>query len=159
MKKLPTLYHGTVRVNAKSLLGGVRLRIGPVVARAYGTEHRPLFFATDNPRHAVGYVVMALEELKGPLAWKGSGPLPWDEIPEHGAIAVFERPSPSDWMHCPKDVTECEHHSVEPGDWYTRYELKPTRILTGRTLVAFLRRHGFQKPSLRDDLLLKENRA
>lgn len=159
MKKLPTLYHGTVRVNASSLLTGVRPRIGPTVARAYGTEHRPLFFATKWPLKAVEYAVMAIEELRGPLAWKDSGPLPWDEVPEKGAIAVFEHPSPSDWKHCIEHADECEHHSVEPGDWYTHYELKPTRVLTGRTLATFLQRHGFRQPSLLNDLLIKENRA
>jgi len=54
---------------------------------------------------------------------------------------------------------ECEDASVEPGDWYTHYEIKPTRVLVGIRLAAFLRRHGFKQPSRRDDLLLRENRA
>lgn len=158
MKKLPTLYHGTVRLSAKSLLAGIRPGIGPTVARAYGTTHRPLFFATDRPLRAVEYIVMTIEE-QSPTAWRTSSPLPWDEVPSKGAIAVFENASPGDWKHCDQHSEECEEISVEPGDWYTHHEVKPTRVLVGKALVTFLRRHGFRQPSLRDDLLLKENRA
>jgi hypothetical protein len=54
---------------------------------------------------------------------------------------------------------ECEDASVEPGDWYTHYEIKPTRVLIGRALIAFLRRHGFERPAAWEDRLLKENRS
>ena len=155
--KIPTLYHGTIRVNAKSLRQLVAPRIGRTVARVYGTKHRPLFFATTDPLQAVEYAVMAIEE-QSPNAWRSPGPLPWDDLPAKGAIAIFEAPSSVEWKHCSRHG-ECADFSVEPGDWYTHQEVKPTRVLTGRALVHFMGRHGFRKPSLRSDLLLKENRS
>jgi len=139
-RKMPAaLYHGTLKVNARHIINLAKPQIGLLVKRAYGGEHRPFFFATDDPRETVGAMLLHIEN-RHPRSGQWHNRLDGDQVlARYGAVAIFENPDWSTWKHCPKDAEECDDYSAEPGDWYTPYEVKPTRVVTGKALVHLVK--------------------
>lgn len=138
-----TLYHGTLMKFVPTIMKfGILPTVGEFTKKVYaeymkaGIDLSPVVFAADKTSlgKCISAIIGYMEQHKMPVNadnfYKNSAFV----VIKHGE--QFMKQKSDDW----KDI----HHpaQVEPGDWYSHDQIKPTTYLTGDKLRNFLRRNG-----------------
>lgn len=142
-----TLYHGTSRKRSHDVKKyGLIPDVGSFVKQMYdepGVDFEDLVFATDKEQigKAVTAMMSAIEHDLG----KDFHDVTEDEILKYGAIVVIKYGDESFYN---RDIDDENYYgdyptTVEPGDYYSRDNEEIDYILTGKKLIAFLRKHNF----------------
>src|ERR1019366_4999138 len=160
-----TLYHGTLRQFVPSIMQiGLVPDIGEFTRQAYqeyeeaGIELPDLVFAADKDGlgSCVSAIIGALEQSKIEDTT--------DNFFRYGAIVVLKHGA-EDFEHRDEDDDGREEHpqTVESGDYYREYSIKPDFVMMGKRLKAFLSRNkqvverfgkgGFDKAAVRNWLI------
>ena len=167
-----TLYHGTCRFHEDSIRSlGVIPQAGDFVSDAYreytdaGVELPELIFATD--KEQIGKAITAMVNCISVNLNKGFHDVTNDDILKHGMLIIFRgeagegRPEKSGLQYAPDkddrayDYLRNDYPTTEPGDYFSEDKLLPDNILTGTTLVRFLKRMG-KWPWKMDDRYMRE---
>jgi hypothetical protein len=153
-----TLYHGTCRAHEESIREfGVIPQVGAFVGEGYaeyldaGIELPEIVFATDKQR--IDKATTAMINCIAVSLGKNFHDINNDDVLKHGAIVVFKgsegsgKPEDTGLQYMPDDSMDAEllrndYPQVEPGDYFTEGNLNPDIILTGSSLVRFLKRVG-----------------
>lgn len=137
-----TLYHGTlVKFVPEIMEIGLVPSLGDFTRNAYaeyeeaGIELPELVFAAD--REGVGRCYSA---ILGAMEQAGIEDTP-ENVFRYGAVVVLKDVE-SDFSHRESDEDEVHPDTVEPGDYYRDYGIKPDFALTGNRLRNFFRRNG-----------------
>jgi hypothetical protein len=136
-----TLYHGTIKKNLPSIMKyGVEPRVGDFTRDAYweykdaGIELPRLLFAADKRglRKCISAIIGAM---------KSSGiQITPENFYEHAVIVVFKQ-GEEYFDYRSDDDLENEYPTVEPEDYYRKYNWVPDYYLTGKKLLTFLRKN------------------
>jgi len=144
-----TLYHGTLKDNVKEIQRyGLEPKIGDFVRTSYDLDddmaeemYRSLVFMAD--KNGAQKCLNAIVDHVGRKL--GRRQITDLEVINHGALLVFHKAS-DDWGMSHRDEFDddmVDHpYTVEPGDYYTDRDQHPDIIMTGKKLLAFLRRNN-----------------
>jgi hypothetical protein len=137
-----TLYHGTIKQNLPSIMKyGVEPGVGDFTQNAYweykisGIELPRLLFAADKRG-----LQKCINAIMGAMESKGIR-ITSENFYEHAAIVVFKE-GEEYFDYRDRDEQDSDYITVEPEDYYRKYNWVPDYYLTGKKLFSFLRKQG-----------------
>lgn len=147
------LFHGTLRDNVPNIKKNwLQPKAGSFTKKFYGDAEPRVHMADD---FGLNKVAAALHHHIGHKLGKFMGQVTADDIEKHGAVAIVNMTKHSDHdihrhdndgtsTHKRYGYTVHEHpgDSVEPHDYYSKEDVRPSGIIKGKQLVKMMRKRN-----------------